>query len=170
MKNCCRQYSNSITTKTVNSCAAGCQGPLLCPDQVERVLAGIKIHCRRRDVVERRLRFGAVGGMPPSANLAVLGRIRLETTAAAIPEAARLEPRCLATSIGVAAQSGPARCSERELRRTGSGAIATASAACEHARCVCCGSARRSLTAARLRLARQSGGAPSTRLRHPSCF
>ena len=42
MKNCRRQYSSSTTTKTANSCAAACQGPLLCPDQVERVLAGIK--------------------------------------------------------------------------------------------------------------------------------
>ena len=42
MKNCWRQYSSSITTKTANSCATGCQGPLLFPDQVKRVLTGIK--------------------------------------------------------------------------------------------------------------------------------
>ena len=120
MKNCCRRCSNSTTTATANSYAAGCQGPLLCSDQVERALAGIKIHCRRRGVVERRLHFGAVGGMPPAAVLAVLDCVRLEATATAILKAASLAPRFLAASIGIAAQSRPARHSKRESRRTGS--------------------------------------------------
>ena len=75
--------------------------------------------------------------MPVSAVLAVLSSCaRLEATAAAIPKAARLEHRCLAASIDIAAQSRPARRSEREPRRTGSVVLATFSAAYEHARCV----------------------------------